>query len=161
MPYKKIKIKFTIATYAKLFIEFKFNIKQNFFFTLKKCFLLGYSCFTMLRQLLLHREVNQPYVYTYHLPFGFPSHPGHHRALSRVPCAIQQVLISFIGIFLTRENFCFDWLWKRTSSSSYNFTYLIIGIIFLRLASDSIYIKLCFSFSTTYFSVEHLNHITV
>ena len=100
-------------------------------------------------------------IYISPLFFRFPSHLGHHSSLSRVPFVIQQVLISFIGIFLTRENFCFDWLWKRTSSSSYNFTYLIIGIIFLRLASDSIYIKLCFSFSTTYFSVEHLNHITV
>ena len=26
--------------------------------------------------------------------FGLPSHVGHHRALSRVPCAIQQVLSS-------------------------------------------------------------------
>ena len=35
-------------------------------------------------------------VYTY-LPFsfGFPSHLGHHRAWSRVPCAVQQVLLSF------------------------------------------------------------------
>ena len=37
------------------------------------------------------------YMYTY-IPsfFGFPSHLGHHRALSSVPCAIQQVLISYL-----------------------------------------------------------------
>ena len=31
-----------------------------------------------------------------HIPlfFGFPSHLGHHSTLSRVPCAIQYVLIS-------------------------------------------------------------------
>ena len=28
--------------------------------------------------------------------FGFPSHLGHHRALSRVPCALQQVLINYL-----------------------------------------------------------------
>ena len=28
-------------------------------------------------------------VYIHLLLFGFPSHLGHHRALSRVPCAIQ------------------------------------------------------------------------
>ena len=28
--------------------------------------------------------------------FWIPSHLGHHRALSRVPCAIQQVLISYL-----------------------------------------------------------------
>ena len=26
--------------------------------------------------------------------FGFPSRLGHHRALSRIPCAIQSVIIS-------------------------------------------------------------------
>ena len=29
----------------------------------------------------------------YPFPFGFPSHSGHHSAVSRVPCAIQYVLI--------------------------------------------------------------------
>ena len=28
--------------------------------------------------------------------FGFPSHSGHHRALSRVPCAVQHVLIAVV-----------------------------------------------------------------
>ena len=28
--------------------------------------------------------------------FGFPSHSGHHSVLSRVPCAIQYVLISYL-----------------------------------------------------------------
>ena len=48
--------------------------------------------------------MNQPYicmyhlpleVHMYHLPFGFLSHPDHHRALSRVPCATQYVLICY------------------------------------------------------------------
>ena len=38
---------------------------------------------------LLYCKVNQSYVYTYPLFFRFPSHLVHHRALSRVPCAIQ------------------------------------------------------------------------
>ena len=33
--------------------------------------------------------------YIYPFPFGLPSHSGHHSALSRVPCAIQHVLISY------------------------------------------------------------------
>ena len=33
------------------------------------------------------------YVYIYPVFFGFPSHLSYHRALSRVPCAIQQVII--------------------------------------------------------------------
>ena len=35
------------------------------------------------------------YIYIYLLPFGFLSHPGHHRALSRVLCATQYVLICY------------------------------------------------------------------
>ena len=38
---------------------------------------------------LLYSKVNQSYVYIYPLFFWFPSHLGHHRALSRIPCAIQ------------------------------------------------------------------------
>ena len=33
--------------------------------------------------------MNQLYVYTYPLFFRFPSHLGHHRALSGVPCSIM------------------------------------------------------------------------
>ena len=54
------------------------------------CF-LEYSCFTMLCS-TLYSKVNQPYTYVDPLFFGFPSHLGHQRALSRVTCAIQWVL---------------------------------------------------------------------
>ena len=63
-------------------------------------FLLEYSCFKLscqfLLQFLLYSKVNQPYVYMHSLFFGFPSHLGHHRAPSRVPCATQSVLISYL-----------------------------------------------------------------
>ena len=55
-------------------------------------FLLAYSCFILLRQFLLYSKVNQLHIYIYPLSFGFPSHLGHHRALNRVLCAIQQGL---------------------------------------------------------------------
>ena len=58
----------------------------------------------MLCQSLLYSEMNQLYVYTYPLFFGFPFHLGHPRALSRVPCAIQQVLISYL--FYTQYQQC-------------------------------------------------------
>ena len=35
-------------------------------------------------------------IYIYQLFFRFLSHLGHQRALSRVPCATQQVLISYL-----------------------------------------------------------------
>ena len=36
------------------------------------------------------------YIHIHPLFFGFPSHLGHHRALGTAPCAVQQVLISFL-----------------------------------------------------------------
>ena len=50
----------------------------------------------MLCYFLLYSKVNQLYVYIYPLFLRFPSHLGHHRALSRVPCTRQQVLISYL-----------------------------------------------------------------
>ena len=59
-------------------------------------FLLACSCFTMLCQFLLYSKVNQPYVYMYLLFFILPSLLDHHRVLSRVPCAMQQALTSYL-----------------------------------------------------------------
>ena len=33
--------------------------------------------------------MHQPFTYMHSLPFGLPSYSGQHRALNRVPCAIQ------------------------------------------------------------------------
>ena len=67
-----------------------------------KTFLLEHSCFIILCQFLLYSNVNQLQVcvcvcvYIYISPFlGFPSHLTHYRSLSTLPCAIQQVLISY------------------------------------------------------------------
>ena len=35
-------------------------------------------------------------MYTYPFPFGFFSHIGHYTVLSRLPCAIQQVLVTYL-----------------------------------------------------------------
>ena len=58
----------------------------------------------MFCQFLLYSKVNQLYVFKYPLFFVFPSNLGHHRALSRVPHAIQQVLISYL--FYTQYQQC-------------------------------------------------------
>ena len=50
----------------------------------------------MLCQFQVYSIVNQLYIYIYPLCFRFFSHIGHYRVLSRVPCAIQQVLISYL-----------------------------------------------------------------
>ena len=40
--------------------------------------------------------MNQLYIYVYPLHFGLPSSLGHHRAVNRVPCAIQLLLSSYL-----------------------------------------------------------------
>ena len=50
----------------------------------------------MLCQFLLYSKVNQLYVYIYPLFFRFFSHVVYYRILSRVPCAIQQVLVDYL-----------------------------------------------------------------
>ena len=67
-----------------------------FFLPLFLKLLLEYSCFTMLCWFWLYSKKNHPYVYIYPLFFGFPSHLGHHKGLSGVPCTIQPVLISYV-----------------------------------------------------------------
>ena len=52
----------------------------------------------MLHEFLLHRKMNQLYMYVCPLPSGLPSHSGHHSALSRVPCAIQYVLLVCVWV---------------------------------------------------------------
>ena len=44
----------------------------------------------------LYSKVNNLYLDIEPLLFGFPSHLGHHRVLSRVPCAVEQVLIAYL-----------------------------------------------------------------
>ena len=65
--------------------------------------LLEYSCLKILSkqqsESAMHiciRKALCVCVCLYPLFFGFLSPLGHHRALSRVPCAIQQVLISYL-----------------------------------------------------------------
>ena len=82
---------------VKLWISFKNLSKVIWSASSYVCFclfVLKYSRFTVLCLFLLYGEVTQVYVYINPLFYGFPSHLGHHRALSRVPCAIQWVLIS-------------------------------------------------------------------
>ena len=49
----------------------------------------------MLCQFQVYSKVNQLYIYIYPL-YQILSHIGHYRVLSRVPCAIQQVLMSYL-----------------------------------------------------------------
>ena len=56
-------------------------------------FLLACGCFTVLCLFLLYSKVNQLYVYVSPLLLGFPSHLGHHRALSRFPLLYSRFLL--------------------------------------------------------------------
>ena len=70
----------------------------------------------MLCQFLLYSKVNQLYIYTYPLFFGFPSHLGHHRTLRRVPCAIQQVLAVFANSFSIWKQYFKITIWVSVCS---------------------------------------------
>lgn len=50
-----------------------------------------------------------------------------------------------LSIFLIGENFHFDWVPRKTKSTTYNFKHLIIVNIFYRLDSGPIHCKYCFS----------------
>ena len=56
----------------------------------------GMGCHFLLQRIFLTQGLNPNLLcfLLYPFFFGLPSHLGHHRALSRVPCAIQQVLNS-------------------------------------------------------------------
>ena len=73
--------------YCKQFFIGKGELKRDLQFLNQ--FLLEYSCFTMLRQLLLYSKVSQLYSPSFFnfLPISVT------RVLSTIPCAMQQVLI--------------------------------------------------------------------
>ena len=45
--------------------------------------------------LQMHNKGLQPYVHMYPFSFKLPSYPGCHITLNRLPCAIQQVFVSY------------------------------------------------------------------
>ena len=69
------------------------TISSNCFLTKVNLFLffffLEYSCCALLCQFLLYGKVNQPLVHMYPFFLWISLPFGHHRALRRVPCAIQ------------------------------------------------------------------------
>ena len=71
-----------------------------------KLIFLECTCFTILCQFLLYKKENQLYIYICPLFFGFTSHLGHHKVLSRVPCAIQLVLVLISYLFYTHCQQC-------------------------------------------------------
>ena len=62
------------------------------------CSLTGFSVYGTFQARMLEWFAISYSIYS--LCFGLPSHSGYHRALSRVPCAIQYFLIS--SLFYTQ-----------------------------------------------------------
>ena len=70
--------------------------KVIFIFLIKNFhFILKYSLLTM-HQFQVYSKVIQLYIYMYPFFFKFFSHLDYYRVLSRVPCAIQQVLVGYL-----------------------------------------------------------------
>ena len=57
-------------------------------------------------QFLLYIKMKQPYTYIYPLIFGFPSHSGHHSALSRVSWAKQYIIFMLCNYLYTHYQSC-------------------------------------------------------
>ena len=57
---------------------------------------------------LLYSKVNQQYLYIQPLCFRFPSCLGHHRSRSRVPCAVQQMLIGYL-FYIIHSSVCMSY----------------------------------------------------
>ena len=57
------------------------------------------------------------YICIYPIFGGFPSYLGHQRALSRFPCAVQQVLISYL--FYTLYIYIYIYIYFSTPSSQF------------------------------------------
>ena len=86
------------------FLKVQYIWKSSFF---KKLIFVGVQ---LLYNVVLVSTVQQnrsaTYIYIYTLPFGLPSHSGHHSALSRVPCAIQYVLINYLFYTQYQQRIC-------------------------------------------------------
>ena len=85
LPFLSTSLSF--FSFRIMFLPFHFNVLSLTF----KNISLQYSCFTMLCQFLFYSKVNQLNINIQSTFFGFPYHLGHHRSLSRVPCAIWQI----------------------------------------------------------------------
>ena len=123
----------------------------------------------MLCEFSLYSKVDQPYVHIYPLFFVFPSHLGHPKALSRVPCAIQQVLINYL--FYTQQ--CeyvnpnlpvhhispppnTQYPYTHSLCLSFGFANKFIFIIFLVSTYKQYYLLLAFLFQTYFFLYDSL-----
>ena len=73
------------------------------------------------------KRIGYRYIHVYLLFFGFPSHLCHHRALSRIPCIIQYVLISYlfyvcVSCSVVSESFLTMWTTAHQAPLSMEFS---------------------------------------
>ena len=103
----------------------------------KKIF-IEVQLFTMLCQFLLYSKANQPYIYIYSASFfEFPSHLGHCRALSRVPCANSRFLLVIYFIHSTIK-YVHPYLTVHPISSSALGIYMLSPYICVSISAQQI-----------------------
>ena len=90
--------------------------------------------------------MNQLYVYIISLFFGFPSHLGHHRALTRVPCAIQKVLISSVHLLSRVLIFATPWTAACQASLSITNSQTLLKLMSIESVTPSKHLTLCHPF---------------
>ena len=81
----------------------KYLVRESILFKTKKKNLLEYSWFIMLWQFLLQQSQSAIHIYISSF-FWISFHLGHHRALRKVLCDIQQIVVSYL--FYTQQCVC-------------------------------------------------------
>ena len=94
--------------------------------------LLEYSCFTMLWCSVIQQSESL-HIYIYRLLFEFPSHFGHHRALSWVPCDVD---FYFVSIFLHSSVYNTPFTIHPTLWCPYVSVYVCVSISALQIGSS-------------------------
>ena len=99
----------------------------------------------MLCLFLLYSKMNQPYIYIYPLLFGLPSYWGHHRALSRVSCITQEVLIQFSSVQSLSHVWLFVAPWSAAHQASLSITnsWSLLKLMSIELVMPSNHLILC------------------
>ena len=99
----------------------------------------------MLCSLLLYSRVSKPHICLYPFFLGFTSHLGHHRLLSRVRCALQQILVVVVIVQSLSHVQLFATPWTAACQASLSFiiSWSLLRLMCLELVTPSSHLILC------------------
>ena len=99
----------------------------------------------MLCSLLLYSRVSKPHICMYPFFLGFTSRLGHHRLLSRVRCALQQILVVVVIVQSLSHVQLFATPWTAACQASLSFiiSWSLLRLMCLELVTPSSHLILC------------------